>query len=156
MIYKYTIICLMALIFLFVIHLLIVNINFSEVLSQESDDGAPKTPSGLYVATDKVALLTVNNFNENVYNSTSAWLVQFYNSWCGHCIKFSPIWKQLAASIYSKCRSAIIFSTIVIAIFHLHCCSLLHITYMCYVSVMFHDKIILIIFLCHKNESKVE
>ncbi|XP_065200753.1 sulfhydryl oxidase 2-like isoform X1 [Planococcus citri] len=100
MIYKYTVICLMALIVLFVIHLLIIKINYIEAVPQESN-AAPKTPSGLYVATDKVALLTVNNFNENVYNSTSAWLVQFYNSWCGHCIKFSPIWKQLAASIYN-------------------------------------------------------
>lgn len=100
MIFRYTVICLMALIVLFVIHLLIIKINDIEAFPP--DGGASKTPSGLYEATDKVALLTVNNFHENVYNSTSAWLVQFYNSWCGHCIKFSPIWKQLAASIYSK------------------------------------------------------
>ncbi|XP_065200754.1 sulfhydryl oxidase 2-like isoform X2 [Planococcus citri] len=110
MIYKYTVICLMALIVLFVIHLLIIKINYIEAVPQESN-AAPKTPSGLYVATDKVALLTVNNFNENVYNSTSAWLVQFYNSWCGHCIKFSPIWKQLAASIYNW-RNVIVIGAI--------------------------------------------
>lgn len=101
MIFKYAVICLMALIVLFVIHLLIIKVNYNEAASVD-ESGGPKTPSGLYAATDRVALLTVNNFNENVYNSSSAWLVQFYNSWCGHCIKFSPIWKQLAASIYRK------------------------------------------------------
>lgn len=61
--------------------------------------------SGLYSPTDKVAILTADNFNENVYNSSSAWLVQFYNSWCGHCIKFSPVWKQLGADVYSEFHS---------------------------------------------------
>ena len=60
------------------------------------------TPSGLYVASDKVALLSADNFNTNVHNSSAAWLVQFYNSWCGHCIKFSPVYKQLASDIYSE------------------------------------------------------
>ncbi|CAG5127012.1 unnamed protein product [Candidula unifasciata] len=25
-----------------------------------------------------------------------AWFVEFYNSWCGHCMTFTPIWKRVA------------------------------------------------------------
>lgn len=106
MIYKYAVFCLMALFTLFVIHLLIIKSNYAEVTALSASKkwaySDPSSHNSLYTASDKVALLTVDNFNENVYNSTSAWIVQFYNSWCGHCIKFSPVWKQLAADIYSR------------------------------------------------------
>lgn len=110
MIWKYTIICLMALIALFFIHLLIIKLNYADdSLSPRNRKWSTRgssTKTGLYSAEDKVFQLTTFNFNENVYNSSSAWVVQFYNSWCGHCIKFSPIWKELAADIYSKfCHS---------------------------------------------------
>lgn len=98
----------MALLALFVIHLLIITFNGVELLSTDNDDGrSASLPSstagtGLYSLSDKVALLNVDNFNINVYNSKTAWVVQFYNSWCGHCIKFAPVWKELAADVYSE------------------------------------------------------
>lgn len=57
------------------------------------------TDRGLYVLTEE-------SFNATVYSSLSPtrspitgnnlWIVQFYNSWCGHCIKFSQIYKAVA------------------------------------------------------------
>lgn len=102
MVYKPTVIIFMALILFFLIHLLIVKLNYAEEDAKWPKIEQTSLYKGLYSPTDKVAVLTADNFNENVYGSTSAWLVQFYNSWCGHCIKFSPIWKALAADIYSK------------------------------------------------------
>lgn len=57
---------------------------------------------GLYGVNDKVNILGSHNFNESVHGSPSAWLVEFYNSWCGHCQNFAPIWKEFAASISCK------------------------------------------------------
>ncbi|CAB0041150.1 unnamed protein product [Trichogramma brassicae] len=54
----------------------------------------------LYNATDQVVILDVYNFKSQVYNSDKAWLVEFYNSWCGFCHRFAPIWKSLAKSVH--------------------------------------------------------
>lgn len=106
----------MALIALFFIHLLIIKLNYADADNSTSarnkkwTSRGSTTPTGLYSSEDKVAQLTTYNFNENVYNSSSAWVVQFYNSWCGHCIKFSPIWKELAANIYSMYSTVLLYA----------------------------------------------
>ncbi|XP_060571223.1 sulfhydryl oxidase 2-like isoform X2 [Ruditapes philippinarum] len=51
---------------------------------------------GLYSPTSSVFILNQNNFHQNVLRSDSGWIVEFYNSWCGHCIKFAPTWKEFA------------------------------------------------------------
>jgi thiol-disulfide isomerase/thioredoxin len=51
---------------------------------------------GLYSPTSSVFILNQNNFHHNVLRSDSGWIVEFYNSWCGHCIKFAPTWKEFA------------------------------------------------------------
>ncbi|XP_026686519.1 sulfhydryl oxidase 1-like [Diaphorina citri] len=56
---------------------------------------------GLYQSDDKVNILKSSNFVENVVGSSTAWIVEFYNSWCGHCIQFAPVWKDFAKSISS-------------------------------------------------------
>ncbi|XP_058245914.1 sulfhydryl oxidase 1 [Hemibagrus wyckioides] len=55
--------------------------------------------SGLYTDSDQVAILTPDNVDAVLFNSSSATLTEFYASWCGHCIAFSPVWKRLALDI---------------------------------------------------------
>ncbi|XP_054157272.1 uncharacterized protein LOC128955623 [Oppia nitens] len=47
--------------------------------------------------------LTDTNFTHHVYddkrNSGRVQLIQFYNSWCGHCIAFAPTFKELARQV---------------------------------------------------------
>jgi thiol oxidase len=54
---------------------------------------------GLYSPDDDVVILTVHNFNKEVMRSPQAWLVEFYNSWCGFCQRFAPSWKALATDV---------------------------------------------------------
>ncbi|KAK3539729.1 hypothetical protein QTP70_012877 [Hemibagrus guttatus] len=55
--------------------------------------------AGLYTDSDQVAILTPDNVDAVLFNSSSATLTEFYASWCGHCIAFSPVWKKLALDI---------------------------------------------------------
>lgn len=59
---------------------------------------------GLYSPTDKLTILVESNFKEHVIGKSNAWLVEFYNSWCGHCIQFSPIYREFAASVARKLK----------------------------------------------------
>ncbi|KAJ8686312.1 hypothetical protein QAD02_022106 [Eretmocerus hayati] len=58
------------------------------------------SPEGLYGADDLVFVLNATNFKSNVFQSDRAWLVEFYNSWCGYCQRFAPIWKSLAKDVH--------------------------------------------------------
>ncbi|XP_046395671.1 sulfhydryl oxidase 2-like [Ischnura elegans] len=53
----------------------------------------------LYTSDDKLTILNVTNFKPTVSKSSSAWIVEFYSSWCGFCKRFSPTWKDFAADI---------------------------------------------------------
>ncbi|XP_015930063.1 sulfhydryl oxidase 1 isoform X2 [Parasteatoda tepidariorum] len=52
--------------------------------------------STLYSAEDPLWELNSSNFESLVYGKDHAWIIQFYNSWCGHCIRFSFFWKLFA------------------------------------------------------------
>lgn len=54
---------------------------------------------GLYSTSDQVVLLTPENVQSVLVNSTAAIVAEFYASWCGHCIAFSPVYKSLARDI---------------------------------------------------------
>lgn len=56
---------------------------------------------GLYSRDDDVEILTVDNFKSELYNQKHAWLIEFYNSWCGFCQRFAPSWKALASDLRS-------------------------------------------------------
>lgn len=53
----------------------------------------------LYTEEDPVVILSSDNLKRTLQNSSSAWLLQFYSSWCGHCIQYSPTWKALAGDV---------------------------------------------------------
>lgn len=56
--------------------------------------------SVLYSNNDEISIITSANFSENVFGrKKQIQLVQFYNSWCGHCISFAPIFKRFAADV---------------------------------------------------------
>nr|XP_061835997.1 sulfhydryl oxidase 2 [Nerophis lumbriciformis] len=48
---------------------------------------------------DGLAVLSGSGLKSAVTNSSSAWLVQFFSSWCGHCVHFSATWKALARDV---------------------------------------------------------
>ncbi|ODM98934.1 Sulfhydryl oxidase 2 [Orchesella cincta] len=61
----------------------------------------PDAPKGLYDASDHIVILNATNIKSTIYGTTNAWIVEFYSSWCGHCIHFAPVFKQLAAEVES-------------------------------------------------------
>ncbi|CAI5776423.1 sulfhydryl oxidase 1 [Podarcis lilfordi] len=54
---------------------------------------------GLYTPDDPLVVLSADTLERSIFNSSSAWVVEFYASWCGHCIHFAPTWKALANDI---------------------------------------------------------
>lgn len=54
---------------------------------------------GLYSKYDNVIILGQRNFYKKVYGQPHAWIIQFYNSFCGHCKAFSPNYKTLASDV---------------------------------------------------------
>ncbi|XP_076243509.1 sulfhydryl oxidase 1 [Calliopsis andreniformis] len=78
-----------------VISLITVNCNAATKESYQS------VTQGLYDANDNVTVLNVTNFKSSVYKDTKGWLVEFYNSWCGFCFRFAPLWKAFASDVYA-------------------------------------------------------
>uniref|UniRef100_A0A8C8ZMN8 Sulfhydryl oxidase n=1 Tax=Prolemur simus TaxID=1328070 RepID=A0A8C8ZMN8_PROSS len=48
---------------------------------------------------DAVWVLDSGSVRGATANSSAAWLLQFYSSWCGHCIGYAPTWRALAADV---------------------------------------------------------
>ena len=66
----------------------------------EGVSSSPIQPKpSLYEKSDHVTLLDVDNFNRTINGQDHAWLVQFYSSYCGHCINFAPIFKGFVKEI---------------------------------------------------------
>ena len=51
----------------------------------------------LYDDHDKITLLNSTNFQSTICGSSTSWLVEFYSSWCGHCIHFAPHLQTVSA-----------------------------------------------------------
>uniref|UniRef100_A0A8C9XTN3 Sulfhydryl oxidase n=1 Tax=Sander lucioperca TaxID=283035 RepID=A0A8C9XTN3_SANLU len=61
--------------------------------------GSLGTAARLYTEEDPLVILSSSSLKPSVINSSSAWLVQFFSSWCGHCIQYSSTWKALAQDV---------------------------------------------------------
>ncbi|CAH1966731.1 unnamed protein product [Acanthoscelides obtectus] len=78
------------------VFLLLLHFSYSAVIQTDNTE-----TEGLYTPDDNVEILTVENFKENVFHSKNAWLVEFYNSYCGFCRRFAPVWKEFTSDIVS-------------------------------------------------------
>ncbi|NWI97728.1 QSOX1 oxidase, partial [Pitta sordida] len=67
-------------------------------------------PGPLYSASDPLELLGPEA-EKQLLGSSSAWAVEFFASWCGHCVHFAPIWRALAHDI-REWRPAVILAAI--------------------------------------------
>ncbi len=56
----------------------------------------------LFVNVVNVKELFGNNVTSTLARSDNTWVVNFYASWCGHCRRFAPTWKNLAYNIRGK------------------------------------------------------
>lgn len=61
--------------------------------------GCAGAAARLYTEEDPLVILSSSSLKSTVSNSSSAWLVQFFSSWCGHCIQYSSTWKALAQDV---------------------------------------------------------
>ncbi|XP_030368899.1 sulfhydryl oxidase 1 [Scaptodrosophila lebanonensis] len=69
--------------------------RYEALMKQQSTD----EDMGLYSVEDKVFIMTSANFNETVLEQNRSVLVEFYNTYCGHCRRFAPIYKAVAEQL---------------------------------------------------------
>lgn len=55
---------------------------------------------GFYNYNTKITVLNSTNFKDAVFGRNHAWIIEFYNSWCGACQRFASVWKAFAADVY--------------------------------------------------------
>ncbi|XP_071607466.1 sulfhydryl oxidase 1 isoform X1 [Heliangelus exortis] len=67
-------------------------------------------PRGLYSADDPLELLG-SGAEGRLLGSPSAWAVEFFASWCGHCVHFAPTWRALAYDL-QEWRPAVMLAAI--------------------------------------------
>jgi thiol-disulfide isomerase/thioredoxin len=58
--------------------------------------------SPLYTTSDPgLVILDNSNFTSHLSHRSTGFFVEFYNTWCGHCIKFAPIFKEFARDVHN-------------------------------------------------------
>ncbi|NXX86329.1 QSOX1 oxidase, partial [Urocolius indicus] len=67
-------------------------------------------PGGLYSPSDPLELLGAEA-EGRLLGSPSAWAVEFFASWCGHCVHFAPTWRALADDL-REWRPAVMLAAI--------------------------------------------
>ncbi|KAK2161778.1 hypothetical protein LSH36_110g05093 [Paralvinella palmiformis] len=53
----------------------------------------------LYSSNDPLVQMDINTFDRTLVRSPAAWVVEFYATWCGHCQRFAPVYKDFARSV---------------------------------------------------------
>ncbi len=53
----------------------------------------------LYSFDSPIVQLDATNFTQHVANSETAWMIEFYATWCGHCQRFAPDWLAFAEDV---------------------------------------------------------
>nr|XP_026490114.1 sulfhydryl oxidase 1 isoform X1 [Vanessa tameamea] len=84
-------------------HLFVLTFYISVILTYAAvvPDNDDIDKQGLYSKSDQVVILTNKNFDKKIYGQNNAYVVQFYNSYCGHCRAFAPKFKSLASELES-------------------------------------------------------
>lgn len=72
-----------------------IGVVHNSVIRQEGEQA-----HSLYDSNDKVFVLTQENFYQSVFDQPYASVVEFYNSFCGFCRNFAPIYKAWASDVY--------------------------------------------------------
>lgn len=60
------------------------------------------TRVGLYEDTDFLDILDGTNFNEMVTKANTSYVIEFYNAYCGHCIRYAATWKEFGLQVYGN------------------------------------------------------
>lgn len=80
-------------------------------LVQADDDADPDARAfimsismgrGLYHNFPHISNLNATNFDGMVKKKEVSWLIEFYNSWCGHCLRYTPTYKRFSADVRGK------------------------------------------------------
>ncbi|XP_050427195.1 sulfhydryl oxidase 2 [Adelges cooleyi] len=54
---------------------------------------------GLYDESDYLVVLDNHNFNDTLVKGNISYVIEFYNAYCGHCIRFASTWKEFGLEI---------------------------------------------------------
>ena len=87
---------------IFSFHFIRLFLGLCVTLSPRLLDAMPFGSTYLYDENDHITLMSVVDFKSTILATSNAWLIEFYSSWCGHCIDFAPAFKQLAKDVKGK------------------------------------------------------
>jgi thiol-disulfide isomerase/thioredoxin len=73
---------------------------FGNIQSSSSAPLVHDNAISFYNGSDKLTVLNSDNFLSTVYQSNTAWLIEFYASWCGHCKSYATV-RQISFSFNS-------------------------------------------------------